>query len=99
MSAPTAEQVQELLDGARAYAEAEDRYHAQCMRLDVERDVENVKGEDWDEATNIACKTVNDAAAKLHAICERLFPETKAERDAAWRVYEAHFFGPPRSHP
>jgi hypothetical protein len=80
----------ELLDAAREYAIAEDRYHAACHRLAIERGKENVPSEEWDDTVRAACSAVNAAQWKLTGLCSRLFPQT--EREAAWKEYSEHFW-------
>ena len=89
MSTPTAEQIQELVEAARQYTAANDRYHTACMRLAVERGKEHVPAEEWDENTRALSRAACAAENALQNVCARLFPETGAERAAAWNALYA----------
>jgi hypothetical protein len=82
--------IEELMEAARAYAIATDRYGAACLRLAIARGQENVPAEEWDAATMAACRASNAAQTKLTDLCSRLFPQS--ERAEVWKEYYEHFW-------
>ncbi|HEY2848324.1 MAG TPA: hypothetical protein VGI97_00475 [Gemmatimonadaceae bacterium] len=80
----------ELLDAAREYSIANERYHVACLRIAMARNKENVPSEEWDEATRAACTAANNAQSKLTDLCSRLFPQPM--RAEVWKEYSEHFW-------
>lgn len=80
----------ELLDAAREYSIANERYHVACLRIAMARNKENVPSEEWDEATRAACTAANAAQAKLTDLCSQVFPQP--ERAEVWKEYSEHFW-------
>jgi uncharacterized membrane protein len=80
----------ELLEAAREYAVANERYHTACLRLAIARGIQNVPANEWDDATAAACSASNAAQSKLTDLCVEMFPQPG--RGEAWKEYSMRFW-------
>jgi hypothetical protein len=83
--------IHELLEAARVYSVAYDRYHAACTRLAIARNNTDVPAAEWDEPTSEACRALHAARDKMQTLAEQMFPQD--EQAKAWKDYMAHFYG------